>query len=87
MLLALLSVAVLIVGCMLLWRPGKPPILLFTFAYPWLQASIAIYHANWLGLDISDYAPFQGDMHTAVAMSLAGLLALAAGVRLGAGPR
>ena len=47
---------------MLLWRPGEPPILLFTFAFPWLQGSVAIFHANWLGLDIAEYAPFQGDM-------------------------
>jgi hypothetical protein len=87
LLLALLSVAVLIVGCMLLWRPGESPVLLFVFAYPWLQGSIAIYHANWLGIDIVDYAPFHGDMHTAVVMSLAGVLALAVGMRLAAGPR
>jgi len=87
LLLALLSVVVLVVGCMLLWRPGESPILLFAFAFPWLQGSIAIFHANWLGIDIGDYAPFPGDMHAAVAMSLAGLLALAVGMRLGAGPR
>lgn len=87
LLLALLSVAVLIVGCILLWRPGESPILLFVFAYPWVQGSIAIYHANWLGIDIADYASFHGDMHTAVAMSLAGVLALAVGMRMAAGAR
>ena len=87
LLLAVLSVAVLVVGCTLLWRPGESPILLFTFVFPWLQGSIAIFHANWLGIDIGDYAPFPGDMHTAVVLSLAGLLALAVGMRLGAGPR
>lgn len=87
LLLALLSVAVLVVGCMLLWRPGESPILLFVFAYPWLQGSIAIYHANWLGVDIAAYAPFHGDMHSAVVMSLAGVLTLAVGMRLAAGSR
>ena len=87
LLLALLSVVVLVVGCMLLWRPGEPPVLLVTFAYPWMQGSIAILHANWLGIDIADHAPFHGDMHSAVVMSLAGLLALAVGMRVGAGPR
>src|SRR5262249_45143181 len=86
-LLALLSVLVLLVGCMLLWRPGEPPILLFTFAFPWVQGSTAIYHANWLNLDVADYALFPGDMHSAIALSLLGLLALAVGMRLGAGPR
>src|SRR5262245_22637696 len=69
--LALVSVAVLILGCVLLWRQGEPPILLFTFAYPWLQGSVAIFHANWLDLDVNDYAPYQGDMHSAIVMSLA----------------
>src|SRR5262249_31955031 len=54
-LLALLSIAVLIAGCLLLWRPGESPILLFTFAYPWLQGSVAIFHANLLGIDVGEY--------------------------------
>jgi hypothetical protein len=87
LLLALLSIAVLVVGCMLLWRPGESPILLVAFAYPWAQGSIAIYHANWLGIDLDQYTPLSGNIHAAVAMSLAGLLALAAGMRLGAGRR
>jgi hypothetical protein len=87
LLLALLSVAVLLVGCLLLWRPGEPPILLFTFAYPWMQSSVAIFHANWLGIDVIEYTPFGGDMHAAILMSLAGVLALAVGMRLAAGPR
>jgi hypothetical protein len=86
-LLASLSVAVLIAGCLLLWRPGEPPILLFTFAYPWLQGSIAIFHANWLGVDVAQYSEYPGDMNSAIVMSLTGLLALAVGMRLGAGPR
>jgi hypothetical protein len=86
-LLALLSVAVLIAGCLLLWRPGEPPILLFTFAYPWLQGSIAIFHANWLGVDAALYSEYTGDMNSAIVMTLTGLLALAVGMRIGAGPR
>lgn len=87
LLLALLSVVVLVVGTTLLWRPGESPILLFIFALPWVQASIAVYHANWLGISIADYSPFFGDTETAVALSLASLVALALGMRLGAGPQ
>src|SRR5690348_3309300 len=87
LLIALLSMAILFVGCMLLWRPRESPILLFAFAYPWAQGSIAIWHANWLGIGITDYRPFMGDTQAAVIISLAGLLALAAGMRLGAGKR
>jgi hypothetical protein len=87
LLLALLSVAVLIVGCILLWRPGESPVLLFTFAYPWMQGSVAIFHANSLGLDVIEYTPFGGEMHAAVVMSLLGVVVLAVGMRLGAGHR
>src|SRR5262249_62283578 len=87
LLLALLSLTVLIVGCMLLWRPGEPPVLLFTFAYPWMQGSVAIFHANWLGIDVTEYTPFGGEMHAAIVMSLVGVLVLTVGARLGAGPR
>jgi hypothetical protein len=86
-LLALLSVAVLIVGCTVLWRPGEPPVLFFTFAYPWMQGSVAIFHASWLGIDVAEYTPFGGEMHSAAIMSLLGVLALTVGMRLGAGPR
>ena len=85
--LALLAAAVLAVGSMLLWRPGESPVLLFTFAFPWVQGVVAICHVNFLGIDIADYFPFPGDMHAAVVMSLLGLLVLAIGMRLGAGPR
>src|SRR5262245_10074083 len=68
--LALLSVAVLVAGSLLLCRPGEPPVLLFTFAYPWLQGSIAVFHSSWLGLDVTEYAPYQGEMRSAIFMSL-----------------
>jgi hypothetical protein len=83
--LALLAVLVLLAASALLWRPGEPPILLFTFAYPWVQASISIFHSNWLGVTVTDYSPFRGDIQTAILLSLFGLLILAVGMRLGAG--
>jgi hypothetical protein len=85
--LALMAIVVLVAGCTLLWRPGESPILLFTFAYPWLQASAAIFHANWLGVDIGAYSTVPGDMQNASILSLLGTLTLAVGMRLGAGPR
>jgi hypothetical protein len=87
LLLALLSVAVLVLGCALVWRPGESPVLLYTFIYPWVQGSVAVFHANWLGIDIAEYSPYPGDMQSAAVLSLLGLLALAVGMRLGAGPR
>jgi hypothetical protein len=60
-------------------------VLLFLFALPGLQASVAIFHANWLGLTVAELSPFTGDLQTATLLSLAGLLAVAVGMRLGAG--
>ena len=84
MTLALLSALVFAIGTILLWRPGEPPILAFAFLFAWLQASIAIFHSNWLGVDVTSFASFQGDMHASILLTLAGLLALAAGMRYGA---
>lgn len=84
-LMALLSVIVFAASVILLWRPGESPILLFTFVYPWLQASAAIFHANWLGIPLADYSQVGGDTELAALLTLIGLLCLAAGMRLGAG--
>src|SRR5215469_3785066 len=61
MILSLFAIIVLLLGVKLLWRPGESPVLLFTFAYPWVQGSIAIFHSNWLDISIADYSPFGGD--------------------------
>ncbi len=84
--LATLSVAVLVAGSLLLWRPGEPPVLLLTFVYAWFGCSIATFHSNWLGEDVSRYTLMVSDMSTAVALSLVGLLVIAVFMRLAAGP-
>ena len=85
-LLAVLAIAVLLMGAFLLWRPRESPILLFVFGYQWLQASIGVFHANWLGIDVMDLGKYGGDFHLATVLSLLGLMALALGMRLGVGP-
>jgi hypothetical protein len=88
-LLALASVLVLLIGTKLLSRPGEAPILLFIFAYQWLQASIAIFYASWLGTTISEVTRYTrivgGNADLATILSLSGILALAVCMRLGAG--
>ena len=74
-------------GAALLWRSGEPPILFFVFAYQWLQASISAFHSNWLGFDVSAYSSYGGENKLAIILTLVSLLALAAGMRLGAGPQ
>jgi hypothetical protein len=83
--LAAVALIVLLIGLALLWRPGESPVLLFLFAFPWLQASVSIFHANWFGVGVTELTTFTGDLQTAILLSLAGLLAVAVGMRLGAG--
>jgi hypothetical protein len=94
--LALIATIVLQWGLWLLWRPGESPILLFIFAYQWLQASTTIFLANWRGIDINltavgagwgPYKVYGVDIWLATLLSLLGLVALALGMRLGAGPQ
>lgn len=86
-LLALFALIVLSIAALLLWRPRESPILLFVFAMQWLQASISIFYANWIGVDVSQVNPHGGDQERAIALSLTGLLMLTIGMRLGTGPR
>jgi hypothetical protein len=79
------AVAVFFLGGVLLWRPGESPILLFIFAYQWLQVVVGIFYAGWLGIDLDDYSIFHGDMQMAATLSLIGLTLLICGMRLGAG--
>jgi len=88
-LLALGAAVVLVIGSSLLWRPGESPILLFIFGYQWLQASVAIFYANWLGVTVSEVTPYRiygGNVNLATVLSLLALLVVAVGMRVGAGP-
>ncbi len=82
---ALASVVTLVAGSALLWRPGETPILLFIFGFQWLQASVAVFHATWLGIGVAEYSRVGGETERAIWLTLTGLLFLAAGMRLGAG--
>jgi hypothetical protein len=82
---ALLALAVLVLGCSLLWRPGESPILLFVFSFQWLQASIELFYANWLGMKPSDLASFGGNSELAIILSLIAVGVLGCGMRLGVG--
>jgi len=83
--LALVSVLAFVFGTSLLWRPGETPILLFVYVYQWLQVSLPIFHANWLGERLLDYSALHGNLEQAASLSLLGLLVLTMGMRLGAG--
>jgi hypothetical protein len=83
-LLSMGSMVVLLLLGALLWRPGEPPALLYAMGYHWMQASILIIYANVTGtrMDLLGYG-----LHVELAtwLTLAGVLAVAVGMRLGAG--
>ncbi len=65
----------------LTWRAAEPPVLLFAVSYQWLQVSMKIFHANILGVQVASLG-FFARTELAIWLSLAGLLALAAGMRV-----
>jgi len=84
---ALVSYAavVLALGICLLWRPAEPPIMLFVFAYQWLQASTGAIYGNFAGLRPEDFAQHLGEHQLACALELTGTLVLALGMRFAVG--
>ena len=70
----------------LAWRPGEPPILLFIVGFQWLQATAKVFHADILGVDVSELVLFSDldppQTAEAIWFSLGGLLVLAVGIRL-----
>jgi len=83
--LALAAIVVLWLGVHLLWRKNISPVLLFVFAYQWLQASVLIFKANYEGVSIASLHTFNGQMTEAIILSLIALSFLALGMRQGIG--
>ena len=83
-LLSLGSLALLLALMALLWRPGEPPALLYAMAYHWMQASILILYANFTGTRL-DALGYGIQVEAATWLTLAGVLAVAVGMRVGAG--
>jgi len=84
-LLNFLALMVLWFGIRLLWQPQVSPVFSFIFFYSWIQASIRIFQANILNLEISALPVMGGDVYSASALSLFGLAMLASGMRVGLG--
>ncbi|WP_281799689.1 hypothetical protein [Methylocystis echinoides] len=81
--ITLLSIAVLLLGASITWRPAETPILLLAFLYQWLQIFVGVFHADISGIKLSDYSPVGGDLPYAVWLSAGGLTSLALGIRAG----
>jgi hypothetical protein len=78
------SLAVLALLFGLLWRPGEPPALLYAMGYHWMQASILVLYANVTGTRM-DLLGYGLHVESATWLTLAGVLAVAIGMRVGAG--
>lgn len=81
-LLTVASVLVVPLFMILLWRQGEPPILLFAVMFQWLQVTAKVFQADFTGVSVEtlSIAPQVGKV---VGLSLAGLVVLALGMRLG----
>lgn len=82
------SVLVLPVFMKLLWRPGETPVLLFAVSFQWLQVTAKVFHANVLGLNVTELSDYTiasrlPSVESAVWLGLIGLLVLAGGMHLG----
>lgn len=83
-LLSLGSLVLLLALTALLWRPGEPPALLYAMAYHWLQASVLIFFANVEGTRLEALG-YGSQVEWATWLTLAGILVVAVGMRVGAG--
>lgn len=77
--LAVLSLAALV---LLLWRPGEPPVLLFACGYQWLQSSVKVLYADFLGDEVWRLPATPRGIEEASAWSMAWCVAMAAGIAL-----
>src|SRR5437762_2878276 len=76
------AVALLPILVQLLWRNGEPPVLLFGCAFQWLQATAAIFYTNQFGMTLNE-AFGSNVLGVATWLSIAAVLVLAVGIRLG----
>jgi len=83
--LTVASLAVLVIFFKMFWRPGEPPVLFYMMGYQWLQATIMVIYADLQGLLLQDVDASQNVVE-ATWLSLFGLLVVAAGARMAAGP-
>ena len=84
-LLTVASLAVLPFIIALTWQPGEPPALTFVAGFHWLQATMKVFHANALGIPVSELRLERGlgvptDVETASWLSLIGVLVMAVGM-------
>jgi hypothetical protein len=78
-----LAILTVIVAAGITWRRDEAPVFPFLLTYHWLSVVIGRFYEYAVGPVPERYPP--GDLDGAVALSLVGLVLLAAGIRLGSG--
>jgi len=81
----LLSGVVLGLGVFMLWPTTDSPIMLLPFGLQWLSVSVKPILTIFTGQPLDELADFGGGLTASATFGLLGVLALAAGMRLGAG--
>jgi hypothetical protein len=83
--LTLAAILLLTIMAKLLWRPGEPPVLFYMMGYQWLQATVLIFYGDLKGLPLEamDKSHYVVE---ATWLTMFGLLVVALGLRLAAGP-
>jgi len=79
----ILTVASLLILPMLvfpLWRRGEPPVFPFIIFWQWLEVTTKVFHADFLGLTVTDMFGREG-IEQAIWLGLGAIAALAAGMR------
>lgn len=74
-------------GVMLLWPVDPSRMLLFVFAYHWLQASIKVFQADFQVVPLEELSIFGGQVDTATWLSLAAVVVIALGMRVAVATR
>lgn len=69
----------------LLWRPGTLPLLLMPIGFQWTQATLLPLYASATGRNLNDLSLYNAELGAGALMAAAGIMALAIGMRLGAG--
>lgn len=83
-LLTLVAFGLVPVFFMLVWKPGEYPVLLLVLGIHWLQVVTKVFHANVIGAPVEILAVSRGIL-PAIWYSMAGLLVLAIGMKIGSG--
>jgi hypothetical protein len=78
-LLTMAAILALPIFIALLRRPGEPPVLLFAVAFQWLQVTSKVFHANVLGIRVTELS-HSPSVEVAIWLGLGGLIVLAAGM-------